>query len=179
MKKMKIALILFTSFLIPILGFSQAVTTQSSVEFKIKNLGFNVDGYFSEVNIESNFKAEDISQWTLSGNVKVNSIITDNKERDEHLLKEDFFDAKTYSEITLKATDIKNISDNKYDVTVNFTIKKTTKSMIIPMLINTSDDGTEMQCYFEINRKDFDVGGSSLVLSNTVKINVKHTAKKQ
>ena len=51
--------------------------------------------------------------------------------------------------------------------------------MIIPMLINTSDDGTEMQCYFEINRKDFDVGGSSLVLSNTVKINVKHTAKKQ
>lgn len=178
MKKTKRIQILFTSVAILVLGFSQDLSAQSSVEFKIRNLGFNVEGYFSEVEIESNFLREDVSQWRLSGNVKVNSINTDNKKRDEHLLTDDYFDAKTYPKITLEATNFKKTASNKYDVKFNLTIKNTTKSIIIPMIIY-NEDALKLNCYFEINRLDFGVGESSFVMSNTVKINISFTEKKQ
>lgn len=178
MKKSKTIFVLFTSIIFLILGFSQDLNAQTSVAFKIRNLGFNVDGYFSEINIESNLLSEDVSQWRLSGNVKVSSINTDNEKRDEHLLTDDYFDVKTYPEITLEATNFKKTSDNTYDVKFNLTIKKTTKSITIPMMIKNEDE-LKLTCYFEIDRLDFGVGESSFVMSDTVKINISHTEKKQ
>ncbi|WCO01760.1 YceI family protein [Psychroserpens ponticola] len=179
MKKKKITLVLFTSFLLSVVGFSQDLVAKSSVAFKIKNLGFNVEGFFSEINIESNFSDDDISQWTLIGNVIVNSIRTNNEKRDVHLLKDDFFDVKTFPKIVLMATNFKKTSLNKYDVTFSLTIKETTKKITIPMLIINNKDALQLTCDFEINRRDFDVGGNSLVMSKTVKIAVSHTVKKQ
>jgi len=179
MKKIKIALVLFIGFTFSFIGNSQDLKTQISVDFKIRNLGINVDGFFKNATITTNFKAQDISQWTLSGNVKVNSIATGNKKRDEHLLEDDYFNAKTYPEIVIEATNFKKVSENKYDVTVILTIKETTKTIIIPMQIINSDNNLKLNTYFEINRRDYGVGGSSFVLSDTAKINVNYTLKKE
>ena len=101
MKKIKIALVLFIGFTFSFIGNTQDLKTQVSVDFKIRNLGINVDGLFKNATITTNFNAQDVSQWTLCGSVKVNSITTGNKKRDKHLLEDDYFDANIYPEIVL------------------------------------------------------------------------------
>nr|WP_321233870.1 YceI family protein [uncultured Psychroserpens sp.] len=179
MKKIKTALVLFTGLMLSFIGNAQDLKTQISVDFKIKNLGINVDGFFKSATITTNFNAKDISQWTLSGSVKVNSISTGNKKRDAHLLEVDYFDANTYPEIVIEANNFKKVSENNYDVTLNLTIKKTTKTITIPMQIIDNDSSLTLKTYFEINRRDYGVGGSSFVLSSIAKINVNHTLKKE
>lgn len=175
---MKIILALLTSFLLSLTVFSQEADAKASVDFKIRNIGINVDGHFNSTSITTDFTSQDISQWVLYGNVAVNSIDTDNQKRDIHLNSEDYFDSKTYPEITIEATNFKKTSTNKYDVTVNLTIKKTTKSITLQMEIINDDDNLSLTSYFEINRLHFEVGESSFVMSNTVKVNISYTLKK-
>ena len=176
---MKTILILFSSLLLSFTAFSQKMDTRASVDFKIRNLGINVDGHFDTSTITTNFKSQDVSMWVLSGNVAVNSIDTDNKKRDTHLNSEDYFDSTTYPEITIEATKFKKTSKNNYDVTVSLTIKKTTKSIVIPMEIINDERSLSLKTYFEIDRLDYRVGESSFVMSNTVKINISYTLNKE
>ena len=175
MKKIKIALVLFTSIVTSWIGLAQDAKTQVNVDFKIRNLGINVDGRFNTSSITSNFSSQDLSQWVLYGYVDVNSIDTDNKKRDKHLLEEEYFDVSTYPKIELEATNFIKTSENNYKVTVNLTIKRTTKSLVIPVEIIGDSSNFKLKSNFEINRKHFGVGGSSLILSNTVKIYVDFT----
>ena len=176
---MKIILILITSLVFTVTGFAQEVDTTVAVDFKIRNLGMNVDGHFDTTSITSNFTSKDITQWVLFGNVVVNTIDTDNKKRDTHLKSDDYFDSTAYPEIKIEATNFKKTGEKKYDVTVNLTIKKTTRSIEVPMEIISNKDGINLKAYFEINRLNFEVGESSFVLSNTVKINIGYTLKKE
>ncbi len=178
MKKIKMTLVLFTGLMLPFISIAQDVKSETSIDFEIRNLGINVDGNFTDASIKTNFTNDDVSQWRLSATVNVNSINTDNNKRDEHLLKADYFDANTYSKITLDTTNFKKISKNKYDVTVNLTIKNTTKTITIPMQIIKEDEGLNLKMAFELNRRDYGVGGRSFILSNTVKIVVNYTFKK-
>ena len=51
--------------------------------------------------------------------------------------------------------------------------------MTVPMEIINSNNSLNLKAYFEINRLDFEVGESSFVMSNTVKINISYTLKKE
>lgn len=179
MKKIKIALVLLTGLMLSFTIGAQDLNTQISVDFKIRNLGINVDGTFNNATITTNFNSEDISQWALSGSVKTKSINTGNGKRDKHLREADYFDVNTYPEIVLEAISFKKTSDTNYDVKVNLTIKETTKTVTIPMQIEDTDDRLILKAYFEINRRDYGVGGSSFVLSNTAKITVNYSLKKE
>lgn len=175
MKKIKITLVLFTSMMLSFMSFAQDVKTQATVDFKIGNLGINVDGNFDKSSITTNFTNQDSSKWILFGSVETNSINTDNKKRDKHIKEEDYFDVINYPQITIEATSFKKVSDTKYDVTVSLTIKKTTQTIMIPVEIIGDSNSFKLRSNFEINRRDFGVGGGSLILSNTVKISVNYT----
>jgi polyisoprenoid-binding protein YceI len=142
------------------------------IDFKIKNLGINVKGNFSEINITSYIDKDNLDNNYVNANIKVNSINTGNNKRDEHLLKEDFFDADKYEEIRFKSANIKKLQDNSYSLTGNLTIKNTTKIISIPLEINEAENSLIIKSKFEMNRRDFDIGGSSWVLSDIVKIEV-------
>lgn len=177
MKKLKIIVLLCLGLLFPFNSNSQDQSAQVSVDFKINNFGITVNGTFTKANISPNFKSQDVSQWTLTGNVDVNSITTNNKKRDAHLLEDDYFDAVTFPKITLKSKRFKSVSGDKYDVTVNLTIKGITKTRVIPMTILSASENLEFKSDFEIDRRDFNVGGGSLVMSDTVRISVIYASK--
>lgn len=155
-----IAVVLFVGFL----GFSQ----ESEVSFIIKNFGVNVDGHFNRYDI----KIERDSEGAISdikGTVLVNTIETGIESRDEHLLEEDYFDALAFPEITLISTSILAINKSDYKVTANLSIKGKTKPITFKGFLSNDEFGTKFQTEFEINRRDFGVGGGG-VLSKTVRI---------
>lgn len=142
------------------------------VTFKIKNLGISVGGKFTTVILESNFNKDDLDNSFINAIIKVNSLDTGNKKRDEHLMKSDFFDVDNFPEIVFKSAKIEKIKDDDYKITGNLTIKNTTKLVTIPIFIDETKEHLVFNSSFELNRRDYGVGGKYFVLANKVKIKV-------
>jgi polyisoprenoid-binding protein YceI len=163
-------LLLLVTFCWLVCGFTQ---TDASISFVIKNVGINVDGHFNTFEIKAVFdSAGNLS--SVRGNIEVASIETGIESRDEHLLKDDYFNVKEYPNISLKSYNVKKKTNADYAVEATVSIKGITKNITIPIRVEPVSNQWKLQSNFEINRRDFDVGGSSFVLSKTVKINVIH-----
>src|SRR5699024_2765867 len=73
----------------------------------------------------------DLTDASIDVKIDVNSINTKQEDRDNHLRSEDFFDIENHPQITFKATDIKETSEDRYDVTGDFTMRGTTRSVTV------------------------------------------------
>lgn len=146
--------------------FVTLLSAQSSITFKIKNAGFTVPGSFSDFKTSIKYDKNLPRQAAFSGTVQVKSIDTDNKARDKHLRNEDFFEVDTYPEMSFQSTAVTVVSDKQLKVAGNLKIKKTTKKVVFDVMISEKNGKTVFDTELEINRRDFEVGGSSWTLAN-------------
>ncbi|MGD1839460.1 MAG: YceI family protein [Thermonemataceae bacterium] len=139
----------------------------SQVSFKIKNAGFWVDGSFKGLEAVIQFDPK-----TLKGNIlasiDASTIDTDNNARDKHLREEDYFHVEKYPKITMKASRFARSKSGNYIGYFSVTIKNTTKEVTVPFTF----DGKTMKGYFTIDRRDFGVGGNSIILSDKAKLDI-------
>jgi polyisoprenoid-binding protein YceI len=174
-------ILLFIFFFSVFSSFSQELIqndAKSSITFTIKNFGFDVNGNFSDFKIQSNFNTDTLKECYLNAYIQVISIFTDSKGRDEHLMKSDYFDAEKHSEIKFKSSEIKKTPDDTYIIKGDLTIKGITKSIETFLELNDTENGVLISANFTINRKDFEVGGNSFVLSKNVTIQMIYVASK-
>lgn len=172
--KKKIILILIVKSCFYLQAQETAITdTQTSVTFIIKNFGVNVDGFFTRSDIQPTFDDKGDLK-SISAKIEVASISTEMEARDKHLLEEDYFYVKKFDGITLDTTEIKKESTNNYSLTGNLTIKGVSKRIKIPIQVEKDQKFIQISSNFEINRRDFNVGGGSLVLGKRVKVTVNH-----
>lgn len=154
-------------------AFAQKQTvTKSSVTYQIKNMGINTSGKFKSMSADIVFDKANLAESSIEASVDVNSIDSDSEGRDNHLKAEDFFNAAAYPKITMKSVAFKAKGGNKYTGTFNITIKGKTKAIEVPF---TYTDGPNMGLFkggFKINRKDFGVGGNSMVLADEATIDL-------
>ena len=133
----------------------------SEVQFKIKHLVIStVTGAFKqfEGSAETEGDAFDNAQVRMS--LDVDSIDTNQEQRDQHLKADDFFAVATYPNITFESTGLTK-SGSDYKLTGHLTIKDVTK----PVTLDVEYGGTATDFYgntkagFEvsgkINRKEF------------------------
>ena len=156
------------------IGFSQ---NSSTIDFIISNLGINVDGHFNTFSITTKFNDANSELEHVSGSITVASLETGIDSRDEHLLEEDYFNVDKYKLITLKSEYVTKVSDSQYMVKANLKIKGIIKTIRIKLNIEKENGSHKIVSSFKIDRKDFKVGGSSFVMSKTVKINIVHYQK--
>src|SRR5580693_1689406 len=136
----------------------------SSVQFKIKNLGFNVTGSFSGLDGNIQFDPNNPTVSNFDVSIDANSINTDNNMRDNHLKNETYFDTKNYPRIRFVSTKI--TASNKSGILFIFgklTIKNQTKDISFPFTATPSNEGYLFKGAFKISRKDFGVGGTSTI----------------
>ena len=100
------------------------------------------------------------------------------ESRDKHLLKPDFFNVEKYPVIVFKSQKIKKVNKSSFLLIGFLTLKGIKKEMQIPIKIIKTESELKIKGEFLINRKDFNVGGSSLVLSKTVKVLVIYVGNK-
>ena len=151
----------------------------SKVTFKIKNFGVNVDGDFNDIKIETNFNSNTLSKSYINAIIKVKSISTGIESRDEHILEEDYFDERTHKTITLKSKKILKSKNEDFVLFADLTIKGKTKRIEVPLEVLETESTIKIKSNFTINRKDFNVGGGSFILSKTVKVQVEYSGNKQ
>ncbi|AFM04975.1 hypothetical protein Fleli_2612 [Bernardetia litoralis DSM 6794] len=145
-------------------------TIVSSVTFKIKNAGIGIDGSFKGFQGTVNFNPDNLSTSKFDVSIDAKTIDTDNETRDNHLRKDEYFDVEKHPKISMKSSKIEKISDGKYKATFNLTLKGKTKAVSFPFSYTKTTAGYKLKGFFEIDRRDFEVGGSSWILSDDVKV---------
>jgi polyisoprenoid-binding protein YceI len=150
----------------------------SSILFKIRNLGFNVNGSFSGLDGNIQFDPNNLTASNFDVSVEANSINTDNNMRDNHLRNETYFDVKKYPTIHFVSSKI--TTSNKPGVLFifgNLTIKNQTKEISFPFTATPTNEGFLFNGTFKINRKDFEVGGTSTI-SDELEVSLNILSKK-
>jgi polyisoprenoid-binding protein YceI len=89
----------------------------------------SVEGQFKSFDATITSAKEDFSDATVEFTADVNSLNTDNTDRDNHLKNPDFFDVTKYNSLTFKSTSLKKIEKNVYQLEGNLTMHGITKSI--------------------------------------------------
>ncbi len=106
--------------------------THSEIGFKVKHMMFtNISGKFNafEATIENEDNHFETSKISFSADV--NSVDTNNTDRDNHLRSADFFDVENFQKLNFVSTKIKKISEGEYQLAGDLTIKDVTKNIVL------------------------------------------------
>ena len=160
-------------------------TAHSEVTFKVKHLMItNVTGSFTKFDATLEAEAADFSDAKISFEADVNSISTNNEQRDGHLKSEDFFAAEKFPKLSFVSSSFKKVTDNEYTLNGDLTIHGVTKSVELAVEYGgtMTDPYGQVKAGFEIsgkiNRKDFGLVWSAtteaggIVVSDEVKLNL-------
>ena len=181
-KKMKKIILSIAFFFCCSLLFAQRIITPmdegSKVHFVIRNFGIKTGGDFSGLKGTIKFDLTSVSTWVFDVTVESASINTDNDTRDGHLKKAEYFDVKKYPAIHMVSSKILTTEIvGVYQFIGNLTIKAVTKPIQFPFKVNSSNGGYLFTGSFEINRRDFGVGGSSISMSDDLNVSLSVFAK--
>jgi polyisoprenoid-binding protein YceI len=140
----------------------------SEIIFKVKHLVIStVSGNFSKFDGDMTSDKEDLTDASINFEADVNSISTNNEQRDGHLKSDDFFAAEKYPKISFKSTSFQKKSDDEYILNGDLTIRDVTKPISLNVIYN--GDATfygQSKLGFEItgkiNRKDFGLTWNAL-----------------
>jgi len=149
----------------------QPVDDKSTVKFVIKNFRINTGGNFKGLQGAISWDAAALEKSAFDISIDAASVNTDNESRDHHLRQEDYFNVQQYPKITFKSDRITK-SGKSFTAYGKLSIKGTTKDISIPFTATDKDDGWLFDGSFRLNRRDYKVGGNSVVLSDEVIISL-------
>jgi len=156
----------------------------SELQFKIKHLMIsNVSGALKSFQAEVETEEEDFSTAEINLTAQMDSISTNNEQRDAHLRNSDFFEVDKYPELKFKSTKVEKIDADTFALHGELTLKGVTK----PVKLNVEFNGTTKDPWGgeragfvvtgKINRADWGVNFNSaletggVLLGEEVKIN--------
>ena len=149
--------------------------THSEVAFKIRHLMIsNVSGVFKNFKIDVKTEDDDFGKAKINAVIDVNSINTNNAQRDAHLLNSDFFETDKYPELVFNSTRIEKEDEQSYRLHGDLTIKGITKPVTLNLEFNgiVNDPwGNERAGFLltgKINRSDWGISFNHLLDSGGV-----------
>jgi polyisoprenoid-binding protein YceI len=158
--------------------------THTEVQFKVKHLVIaTVTGFFKKFSGSIESASDDFDGATANFSLDVNSIDTNQADRDAHLKSPDFFAADQYPTIDFKGT-VKKVSGSDYKLVGDLTMRGTTKAVELSAEFGgiMVDPWGNTKAGFEINgkvnRKDFGLNWSAVteaggvVVSDEVKLHL-------
>jgi polyisoprenoid-binding protein YceI len=164
----------------------------SEVQFKVKHLVIStVSGFFKSFEGSVEAENEDFEDAQIEFSIDINSVDTNQTQRDEHLKSAEFFDAEKYPKITFKSISFTKTDDDEYELKGDLTIKGVTG----PVTLNVEYGGSAADFYgntkagFEvtgkINRKEFGLTwdgiteAGSIVVGEDIKLTINAQLLKQ
>ena len=157
--------------------------THSEVQFKIKHLVIStVTGSFKTFAGSMQSEGDTFENANVEFSLDVDSIDTNQEQRDGHLKSEEFFNAAAFPTIKFESTSFVKESGDTYKLTGNLTVKDVTK----PVTLEAEYGGQAVDFYGnhkagfdvsgKINRKEFGLTwgavteAGSIVLGDDVKL---------
>jgi polyisoprenoid-binding protein YceI len=134
----------------------------SEINFKVKHLVIsNVTGGFDKFDATVYTHGDDFNDAQIEFKADVNSINTNQPDRDNHLKSPDFFDAVNHPELTFVSKSLRKKGDSGFVLSGDLTIRGTTKTVQLEGEFGgiVKDPWGNTKAGFEltgkINRKEF------------------------
>jgi len=142
----------------------------TKVEFSVTHLVISeVTGMFKNYDGTIQSSKEDFSDAKVNFEVDINSIFTDNEQRDNHLKSDDFFNAEKFPKMIFKSAEMKKVGKNKYKLIGDLTIRDITKKVELDVTFNgtVKDPWGNTKAGFKIsgklNRFDYGLKWNTLI----------------
>lgn len=150
----------------------------NKISFKIKSALGLVDGTVGGLKGTIAFDPKDLGSSKMDVTVDLATIVTGINKRDKDIKDEtSWFDIKQYPVIGFKSTSVTK-TNNGYLVDGTLTIKGTAKKVQIPFTFADGADGSTFTGSLKLNRLDYKVGPSSVMVKDTVDVTILVPAKK-
>lgn len=169
---MKKLIFILSLFIIPGSAFAQYTWVEdpahSKLGFTVTHLGIaDVPGYFGDYDVTIETYEDDFSDAKVELTAQTVSIDTRVEKRNNHLKSPDFFNVEKYPTMRFESTDIKEVGDDKYELTGDLTLHGVTKPVTVTMVYrgtiqNKMTQGNlkaGIQITGTIDRSEFDLGG--------------------
>ena len=150
----------------------------SRIEFEIRNMGLTVKGEFTDFNIETNLMMQDLESSYLKASISVVSIDTGIRKRNKSLGEEKYFNIKEFPEIQFQSESFHRDADGNITMKGRMKIKSTGLVMTLPMEVEEEGEALRIVSQFEVNRRDFDIGGKSWLMADRVEVKVTYKGKR-
>jgi polyisoprenoid-binding protein YceI len=157
--------------------------SHSELQFKVRHMMIsNITGNFKKFDATVETEGDDLSTAKIDFNADIDSISTNNEQRDGHLKSGEFFDAATHPQLTFAGNNLEKKDDGTYVLNGTLTMHGVTN----PIMLSVEHGGvmtdpwghtrTGFTLDGKLNRKDYgltwealtEAGG--LVVSDEVKI---------
>jgi polyisoprenoid-binding protein YceI len=136
----KITIVAAALFFLANAAFAQSWTwdkPHSQLNFNISHLGIaTIAGTFNTVDAKVTASKDDFSDAVIELTADVNSINTNNEQRNTHLKTADFFDAAKYPTLTFKSTSFTKTGDKTYKLEGDLTFHGVTKHEVLDVVYN-------------------------------------------
>jgi polyisoprenoid-binding protein YceI len=144
--------------------------SKCEVQFEIVNAGIVVEGSLKAVVVQGYFDPEKINDSHINIAANPSTINTGISIRDKHLQRADYFNTATYPQIILVSQYFEKTGKNKFRGKFKLSIKDLTKDCEVNFSMKSYENQKRYEGIFTINRIDFEIGKSSLTLSDEVLI---------
>ncbi|MES2238727.1 MAG: YceI family protein [Bacteroidota bacterium] len=141
--------------------------THSEIGFKVKHMMFtNVSGKFESYDTNITTEDDNFEKANIEFSADIDSINTNNTDRDNHLKSGDFFDSESYPKLTFKATSLTKNGDD-YELAGDLSLRGVTKAVKLPAefsgLMKDPWGNTKagLNISGKINRKDWGLNWNS------------------
>lgn len=141
--------------------------THSEIQFKVKHLMISkVTGHFQKFDATVETEGDDLTTAKVSFTADVNSISTNNEQRDAHLRTGDFFDAENHSQLSFVSGRLEKIDGEHYKLYGTLTMRGVSKNVVLDVEFGgmIQDPWGNARVGFtvtgKINRKDYGVSFS-------------------
>jgi polyisoprenoid-binding protein YceI len=147
--------------------------THSEVAFKVKHLVIStVTGYFRKFEGAAESASEDFNAASVTFSLDVNTIDTNQSDRDQHLKSADFFDTASFPTIAFAGKLVNQ--GGEYQLQGDLTLKGITQQVTLDVTYGgtVADPYGQTKAGFEIegklNRKDFGLTWSAITEAGSV-----------
>ncbi len=141
--------------------------THSELQFKVRHLMVsNVTGHFKSFNATVDTDGDDFTTAKVHLTADVDSISTNNEQRDGHLKTADFFDHATHPQLTFEGTKLEQTSDEQFKLHGILTMRGVSKEVTLAVEFGgiVQDPWGNTRTGFtvngKINRKEYGVSFS-------------------
>lgn len=157
----------------------------SEIHFKVRHMMVSwVTGSFQKFDTEVETNGDDFTTAKVKFTADINSISTNNEQRDAHLRTGDFLDAENHPQLAFESEKLEKIDDENYKLFGTLTMRGISKKISLNVEFGgiAQDPWGNTRSGFsltgKINRKDFGVSFSmvsetgSILLGEDVTINI-------
>lgn len=157
--------------------FSVNAQTKWTVDKAHSRIGFSathmvistVDGVFHDYTADVTTDGDNFETAKINVTIDVNSIDTQNEQRNNHLKSNDFFNAEKYPEIKFVSKSFKKVDGKNWKLVGDFTIRDVTKEITLDVKFNgmITDPWGNTRAGFkltgEVNRFDYKLEWNKLI----------------